>query len=135
MLVDNAIRYTPEGGRVSVIVRRDDDAAVLHVEDTGIGMTVEDRERAFERFYRGTKGRKFAPDGSGLGLAIAAWVAARHEATITLDAATPSGTSVTVRFPLMTGALAVTTLAGSHASGADRPTGRNVASSGVVHSA
>ncbi len=134
VLVDNAIRYTPAGGRVSVAVRRDDDAAVLEVEDSGIGMTAADRERAFERFYRGTEGRKFAPDGSGLGLAIASWVAARHEATITLDAATPSGTRATVRFPLISAALPAAPAAGSRSAHAARPTGRAVASSGAVHS-
>lgn len=100
VLVDNALRYTPAGGRVTVVVRRDADAAVLEVQDTGVGMAPEERERAFERFYRGARARKLTPDGSGLGLAIAAWVAQRHGATITLADAAPSGTLAAVRFPL-----------------------------------
>jgi signal transduction histidine kinase len=100
VLVDKALRYTPAGGRVAVAVRREADVAVLEVADTGVGMTAEERARAFERFFRGARARKLTPDGSGLGLAIAAWVAQRHGASIALDDATPTGTPVTVRFPL-----------------------------------
>lgn len=104
VLVDNALRYTPAGGRVKVTVRLDDGTALLEVADDGVGMTAEDRARAFERFYRGSRARRLTPDGSGLGLAIAAWVAQRHGATIALDDAGPGGgTRVTVRFPLAAG--------------------------------
>lgn len=135
VLVDNSIRYTPAGGRVSVAVRRDHDKAVLEVEDSGIGMAAADRDRAFERFYRGTEGRKLAPDGSGLGLAIAAWVAARHDATITLDAAHPTGTRVTVRFPLAPGTPAMPAVTSGDSSDAETPAHGAAASSGVGRTA
>jgi signal transduction histidine kinase len=84
VLLDNASRYTPAGGRVAVRVRRERGSAVLEVRDTGIGMSDDERARAFERFYRGERARALVPDGSGLGLPIAAWVADVHHAALTL---------------------------------------------------
>ncbi|MEF9994965.1 MAG: ATP-binding protein [Burkholderiaceae bacterium] len=74
-LVDNAIRYTPEGGRIELRVRQEDDQSVLEVADNGPGVAPEERGRVFDRFYRalGT-----AAPGSGLGLAIVHQVAAMH---------------------------------------------------------
>jgi two-component system phosphate regulon sensor histidine kinase PhoR len=69
-LVDNAIKYTPEGGRVTVRVIASDGDAMLEVEDTGIGLSPEDQERVFERFYRVDKARSRELGGTGLGLAI-----------------------------------------------------------------
>jgi two-component system sensor histidine kinase TctE len=96
-LLDNAIRYTQPGGRVTVKVATDRDSVVLSVEDNGPGVPPADRERVFERFYRvlGT-----GADGCGLGLAIAREIALRHRAEITLDAGPGGrGTVVLVRFP------------------------------------
>lgn len=95
-LIDNAIRYTQAGGRVTVGVRGSQDKGVLSVEDNGPGISVEDRERVFERFYRilGT-----ATDGCGLGLAIVREIACTHGAEVDLinrDGA--PGTLVEVRF-------------------------------------
>ncbi len=70
-LIDNAIRYTPEGSEVRVGAERRDGAGVLYVADTGAGIPVEDRTRVFDRFYRGRTGRQAGP-GTGLGLAIVA---------------------------------------------------------------
>lgn len=80
-LVDNAMRYTPAGGRVDVAVRRELDQAVLEVIDTGPGIPPADRERVFNRFQRGDVRDE---TGSGLGLAIVRSVATRHRATVTL---------------------------------------------------
>lgn len=95
-LIDNAIRYTQAGGRVTVGVRGSQDKGVLSVEDNGPGISVEDRERVFERFYRilGT-----ATDGCGLGLAIVREIAGTHGAEVDLvnRDGTP-GTLVEVRF-------------------------------------
>ncbi|KVE39477.1 sensor histidine kinase [Burkholderia sp. TSV86] len=83
-LIDNAIRYTPPGGRITVRVRVDSGADVAHleVEDTGPGIPVHERERVVERFYRilGREG-----DGSGLGLAIVREIATQHGGTLTID--------------------------------------------------
>jgi two-component system sensor histidine kinase TctE len=80
-LIDNAIRYTPGPGQVTVHVIETPTAIKLAVEDTGPGILPEERERVFDRFYRvlGTRG-----DGSGLGLAIVREIAQRHHATVTI---------------------------------------------------
>lgn len=99
IFVDNAIRYTPSGGSVRVAVRVVDGAATLVVEDSGIGIPPDERQRLFERFFRGSAARERAPDGSGLGLPIARAVAERHGARIVIADAEPQGTRVTIRFP------------------------------------
>jgi len=99
-LIDNALRYTPWGGRVTVRVRRQPGAAVLEVEDTGPGIPPDQRERVFDRFYRAT-GSVDVEDGSGLGLAIVKRVAEQHKAAITLsDGTEGKGLRVTVHFPV-----------------------------------
>ena len=96
-LVDNALRYTPAGGRVTVAVAVTDDAAVLRVEDNGPGIPCEERERVFERFYRLHEERS---DGSGLGLAIVREIALASHAEITLSSPPAgSGLIVTISFP------------------------------------
>jgi two-component system OmpR family sensor kinase len=80
-LVDNAIKYTPEGGRVDVEVRSSANGPSLLVEDSGPGIPAEERERVFDRFYRITGS---GANGSGLGMAIVKAIADRHHATITL---------------------------------------------------
>jgi signal transduction histidine kinase len=96
ILVDNAIRYTPRGGRVDVRTFAEGGRAVLEVEDTGIGIAPAERDRVFERFYRGTAARTAAPEGSGLGLSIAQWIVARHDGTIELRERSGGGTVVRV---------------------------------------
>jgi two-component system OmpR family sensor kinase len=96
-LLDNALRYTPAGGRVDVSVRAKGDAVWLDVRDTGPGIPESERTRVFDRFYRGTDQ---AEPGSGLGLAIARRIADRHGAAIGLaDGATGSGLKLSVQFP------------------------------------
>jgi signal transduction histidine kinase len=95
-LVDNAVRYTPEGGKVEVRVGSTSTGAILEVLDTGPGIPEADRARAFDRFYR----RAAAPEGgSGLGLAIVKAIAERHGASVALGAAPTGGLRVTVTFP------------------------------------
>ena len=96
-LVDNALRYTPAGGRVDVRVITIDTAAVIEVSDTGPGIPPEDRERVFDRFYR--RAGSDVP-GSGLGLAIVRSIASRHGASVTLQDGTEGrGLTVRVVFP------------------------------------
>ena len=80
-LVDNAIRHTPAGGKVDVMLRRDLDGVALDVLDSGAGVADHELERLFDRFYRGDNA---LGQGSGLGLAIALRIAERHRATLTL---------------------------------------------------
>ena len=95
-LVDNAVRYTPEQGKVEIRVGSTDTGATLAVLDSGPGIPEADRGRAFDRFYR----RAAAPEGgSGLGLAIVKAIAERHGARIALDTAPLGGLQVTVTFP------------------------------------
>ncbi len=95
-LVDNAVRYTPQGARVRVRCRSSREGALLEVIDNGAGIPAADRERAFDRFYR----RATAPEGgSGLGLAIVKAIAERHGARVALDDAPGGGLQVSVLFP------------------------------------
>jgi two-component system sensor histidine kinase TctE len=96
-LLDNAIRYTPAGGAVTLRVGYEEGGAVLRVEDSGPGIPEEQREQVFERFYRILGSGQ---QGSGLGLAIVREVAQLHGARISLGAgAAGKGTLVTVHFP------------------------------------
>jgi signal transduction histidine kinase len=99
ILVDNAIKYTPESGSVSVSLRRNDHAAMLEVHDTGIGISQEDLPRVFERFYRADPARRRDVGGTGLGLSIARWIADQHGADLRLSSEPGRGTRVLVRFP------------------------------------
>ncbi|QJD30572.1 ATP-binding protein [Methylococcus geothermalis] len=97
-LIDNAVRYTPKGGRIDVSVRKEAGAAVLVVTDNGPGISIEERERVFDRFYRGQDNTEA---GSGLGLAIVRRIADQHAAAIELTTGcTGRGLSVIIRFPM-----------------------------------
>jgi two-component system OmpR family sensor kinase len=96
-LVDNAVKYTPQGGTVDVAVRADAEGTAIMIEDSGPGIPFEERERVFDRFYR-IAGSETA--GSGLGLAIVKAIAERHGATLTLgQSARLGGLSAVVAFP------------------------------------
>ncbi|MBR4040168.1 MAG: two-component sensor histidine kinase [Clostridia bacterium] len=97
-LCDNAIRYNVRGGSVRVEVRPVKDKVLLIVQDTGIGISKENQERVFERFYRVDKSRSKATGGTGLGLAIVKHIAAKHGAQIALQSEPGSGTTITVSF-------------------------------------
>jgi signal transduction histidine kinase len=99
VLLENAVRYTPDGGRVSVSVHCDETRARLTVEDSGIGVPESERAKVFERFGRGTEARRRQPKGSGLGLAIAASIARQHHATITVGDSPLGGARFDVSFP------------------------------------
>ena len=100
-LLDNAIRYTRSGGRIDVAVDHDPSGATLTVADNGPGIAPEDRERVFDRFYRGASNEQ---SGSGLGLSIVKRIADAHRATITLDAPSDgTGLVVRVKFPVVGG--------------------------------
>ena len=100
-LLDNALRYTPEGGRIDVAIDDDGGRAVLAVIDTGPGIPAGDRARVFERFHRGTSASGAdAPGGSGLGLSIVRRIADAHGATVALDDGPDGrGLAVRVHFP------------------------------------
>jgi signal transduction histidine kinase len=97
-LIDNALRYTPADGSVTVRIVRETGGVVIEVEDSGPGIAAEQRARVFDRFYRVASAT--ADEGSGLGLAIVKRVVDRHAGTVTLDdAAAGRGLKVSVRLP------------------------------------
>jgi signal transduction histidine kinase len=98
-LIDNALLYTPRGGVVDVQAERMAGAPVLRVIDNGPGIAPPERERVFDRFYRGTQGGGSAQPGSGLGLAIVKAIAQRHGARVELlDGSQGAGLEVRVSF-------------------------------------
>lgn len=97
-LLDNAIKYSPEQGKVLADVRCADGSIVLRISDQGPGIAPELRERVFDRFFRDPRQAQLH-SGSGLGLAIALAVARQHGGSIALDAAGSMGLCVTVRLP------------------------------------
>ena len=99
-LTNNAIKYTPSGGRVTLSLQRCQDGAALQVSDTGIGLTPEEQARVFQRFYRSDQARLLDADGSGLGLCIARSIAEAHGGTIQLDSTPGVGSAFTVLLPL-----------------------------------
>jgi two-component system phosphate regulon sensor histidine kinase PhoR len=102
-LIDNAIRYTPPDGRVTLDVYRDAEEAVVEVADSGIGIPLEAQERVFERFYRVDRARSRDMGGTGLGLAIVKHVAELHRGTISLQSAPGEGTRFEIRIPAAKG--------------------------------
>ena len=84
-LCDNAIRYNNRGGSVTVTVDQENGHTYLVVKDTGIGISRENQERVFERFYRVDKSRSKATGGPGLGLAIVKHIVAQHGAKMSLE--------------------------------------------------
>lgn len=100
-LVDNALKFTEPGGTVRVRVFREGLSAVVEVEDTGIGISPEDRERVFERFFTADRARGHdSPSGSGLGLALAKKIIDLHRSTIAVLGGVGGGSLFRVVVPL-----------------------------------
>lgn len=97
-LIDNAVRYTPEGGSIRVTLRQEQGRVVCTVADTGIGIPEEHQPFIFERFYRVDKSHSRQTGGTGLGLAIVKHIAEVHRAEVHLDSQAGRGTCVTVTF-------------------------------------
>jgi len=99
-LLDNAIRYTPGGGTVSVSLRREGQMAVVSISDTGPGIPAADLPHIFERFYRVDKARSRTEGGSGLGLSIAQYIAEVHGGRIEAESEPGKGSTFRVWLPL-----------------------------------
>jgi len=99
-LVDNAIKYTPEGGTVRLLATRENGSAVFQVSDTGIGIPHDELEKIFDRFYRIDKARSREMGGSGLGLSIAKRIAELHRGTIEVASELGRGSTFTVKLPI-----------------------------------
>lgn len=99
-LLDNALKYTPQGGSVEAGWSLEENDAVLRVSDTGPGIAPEHLPRVFDRFYRVDTARARADGGVGLGLSICRWIAEAHGGTIEVENASGEGATFTVRLPV-----------------------------------
>ena len=98
-LIDNAIKYTPDGGTIEVTAEFTGNELIVHVKDTGIGIPLASQARVFERFYRVDKGRAREMGGTGLGLAITKHIVLRHGGRIWLESTLGQGTVFHVALP------------------------------------
>jgi len=99
ILVDNALRYTPEGGTVTLWLKHEQPWAVVGVEDTGIGIEPEDLPHVFDRFWRADKARSRDSGGTGLGLAIAKWIVDHHGGELVVESTPGKGSRFSVCLP------------------------------------
>jgi two-component system, OmpR family, phosphate regulon sensor histidine kinase PhoR len=99
-LVDNAIKYTGEGGKVKLMLQKIGSMAHIEVQDNGIGISRDECERIFERFYRVDRARSRDLGGTGLGLAIVKHIAQSHLGSVTVDSQLGEGSTFAVRIPL-----------------------------------
>lgn len=99
ILIDNAIKYTSNGGEVKLFLSGEGTELGIAVQDTGIGIKKEDYQRIFERFYRSDKSRSRQMGGHGLGLSIAKWIVETHGGTIKVSSEVGRGSTFIVRIP------------------------------------
>jgi signal transduction histidine kinase len=105
-LMSNAIKFTGDGGQITLSVYKENDRAVIKVEDTGIGISDEDKARIFDRFFQADPSRtrdnqtSDEVDGAGLGLSIASWIVNIHNGSIDVQSTLGEGTTFLVRLPM-----------------------------------
>jgi signal transduction histidine kinase len=100
ILIDNAVKYTPEGGTVELSLQRLDGRAVISVADTGIGMAEQELPHIFDRFWRADKARSREQGGVGLGLPIARWIVDMHQGEISVTSRPGKGSRFEVSLAL-----------------------------------
>jgi len=99
-LIDNAVKYTREGGEIRLATGATDGVVTIDVSDNGIGIPLEDQPRIFERFYRVDRSRSREMGGTGLGLSIVKHVVQSHGGTIDVESALGSGSRFSIRLPI-----------------------------------
>lgn len=97
-LIDNAIKYNKQNGKVLITIKKEDNETCLIVEDTGIGIEKEHLDRIFERFYRVDKSRSKQNGGTGLGLSIVKHIVSNHNAKLFIESEFQKGTKITITF-------------------------------------
>jgi heavy metal sensor kinase len=100
ILIDNAVKYTPREGRISVVLDASDSAAVTEIRDSGLGISPSDLPHIFERFYRADESRSRESGGAGLGLSIAKWIVEAHQGKISVASKVGEGSVFRVQIPL-----------------------------------
>jgi signal transduction histidine kinase len=100
ILIDNAVKYTPRGGLVTVELNTSTGFAIVSVSDTGIGIAREEVPHIFDRFWRADKTRSREEGGAGLGLSIAKWIVETHRGSIDVESEPGKGSTFRVRVPL-----------------------------------
>ncbi|SEM93160.1 sensor histidine kinase [Lihuaxuella thermophila] len=98
ILLDNAFKYTPPSGTITLTCRKKGNEIYLQVADTGMGISKEDLPRIFDRFFRGDQARTRSDGGTGLGLSIAKWIVEKHGGKISVQSKPGKGSTFTVRF-------------------------------------
>ncbi|HUE75577.1 MAG TPA: ATP-binding protein, partial [Chloroflexota bacterium] len=120
ILIDNALKHTPSGGRVEVIARQQKLDAIIEVVDNGSGISAEHLPRIFERFYRVDSARSRAQGGTGLGLAIAKTVVDAHGGELSLTSEHGAGTRAIIRLPIRSSRSSASSGTGNVASSSGR---------------
>jgi signal transduction histidine kinase len=98
-LLDNAIRYTPPGGKVKAELEAGPARVLIRISDTGVGIPLEAAPHVFDRFYRADKSRSRQDGGFGLGLSIVKWIAEAHNGAVELTRSPAPGTTFTITLP------------------------------------
>ncbi len=99
-LIENAIKYTPERGRINIKMRKDEQYVQIVIEDNGIGIPAADKEKLFSKFYRGENALRLQTEGSGLGLFIVRNIVKEHGGDITFESEEGVGTTFTITLPI-----------------------------------
>nr|WP_282943692.1 ATP-binding protein [Paenibacillus sp. RC67] len=99
-LINNSIKFTSEGGTIGIHLNQQDNGAIIRISDTGIGISPEDQEHIFERFYKADKSRQRSNGGSGLGLSIVHNIIERHRGFISVQSRIGEGTTFIIKLPL-----------------------------------
>jgi len=102
ILLDNAFKYTPSPGSISLTLKHRGEAAVITVRDSGVGIPTEEQGKIFERFYRVDKARSRVQGGNGLGLSIAQWIVDQHHGTIQVESHAGEGATFQIELPQIT---------------------------------
>jgi signal transduction histidine kinase len=100
IVIDNAIKYTPDAGAVCIALAAENGFAVASVRDSGIGISGQDQPYIFDRFWRADKVRSRGMGGAGLGLSIARWIVERHNGTIQVQSKVGQGSVFSIKLPL-----------------------------------
>ena len=100
-LVENALKYTPQGGQVTIRLQTAPSELTFAIQDSGIGIPENDLPRLFEKFYRGTNREALAQRGTGLGLAIVKSIAERHGGNVWAESELGKGSTFYLQIPLM----------------------------------